>query len=77
MDVPSMRAMTTIDLTADELTDAIAACRAMSFKESERAKTMANPSMRESFEKAAQRYSALARRLESAGSKGRLGERVR
>ena len=61
--------MPIIDLTADELVDAIAACRAMSFKESEQGKRMDNPSMRESFEKAAQRYLALARKLDAAARK--------
>jgi hypothetical protein len=55
-----------LDLTDTELATAATACRAMAFQEGERAKKLENPSMRGPIDAAAQRYSALAKKLETA-----------
>lgn len=57
--------MTTVELDACELGDAIRACRAVEYQEGERAKTMSNPDMRRGFEQASQRFRALAHKLEA------------
>lgn len=61
--------MATVELDAGELGDAIMACRALAYQESERAKTMSNPDMRQGFEQAAQRYGALAKKLEAVAAR--------
>lgn len=58
--------MACLDLTDAELSTAAQACRAMAHQESQRAKAMENPMMRGPIESAAQRYAALAKRLETA-----------
>jgi hypothetical protein len=55
-----------LDLTAAELETAARACRAMAYQEGERARKMENPTMRAPVENAAQRYAALAERVEAA-----------
>jgi hypothetical protein len=55
-----------LDLTAEELATAAQACRAMAYQEGERAKKMENPTTRGPIEAAAQRYAALAEKLEAA-----------
>jgi hypothetical protein len=55
-----------LDLSANELETAARACRAMAYREGERARKMENPSLREPIENAAQRYAALAEKFEAA-----------
>jgi hypothetical protein len=55
-----------LDLSAIELEAAARACRALAFQESERAKQMENPGMREPIANAARRYAALAEKFEAA-----------
>jgi hypothetical protein len=54
-----------LDLSVDELATAAQACRAMAYQESERAKRMENPTTRGPIESAAQRYAAVAEKLEA------------
>jgi hypothetical protein len=63
------RRIATVKLDAGELGDAIMACRALAYQEGERAKTMSNPDMRRGFEQAAQRYRALATKLEAVAKR--------
>ena len=51
----TMHGMANVQLDPGELSDAIAACRALAYQEGERAKTMTNPDMRRGFEENAQR----------------------
>jgi hypothetical protein len=55
-----------LDLTDAELATAATACRALAFHEGERAKQMESPRTRGPIESAAQRYAALAAKLEAA-----------
>lgn len=55
-----------LDLTDSELATAATACRAMAYQEGERAKKMENPTTRGPIGGAAQRYAALAKKLEAA-----------
>jgi hypothetical protein len=55
-----------LDLTDAEMATAATACRAMAYQESERAKKMENPSLRPPLESNAQRFAALAEKLEAA-----------
>jgi hypothetical protein len=55
-----------LDLTDAELATAATACRALAFQEGERAKQLANPTLRGPLEHNAQRYAALAQKLEKA-----------
>lgn len=55
-----------IELSDSELATAATACRALAYQEGERAKKMENPSVRGPVEHAAQRYAALAGKLEAA-----------
>jgi hypothetical protein len=55
-----------LDLTDSELATAATACRAMAYQEGERAKKMENPSLRPPLEANAQRFAALAKKLEAA-----------
>jgi hypothetical protein len=50
---------------------ATAACRAMAFQEGERAKKLENPGMRGPIERTAQRFAALAEKLEAARKQSR------
>ena len=54
-----------LDLTDAELATAAQACRAMAHQEGERARKMENPTVRGPIEAAAQRYAALAQKLEA------------
>jgi hypothetical protein len=54
-----------LDLADAELATAATACRAMAYQEGERARRM-DPSLRAPIESAAQRYAALAQKLEAA-----------
>jgi hypothetical protein len=60
-----------LDLTDTELATAATACRALAYQEGERAKKMENPTTRGPIESAAQRYAALAVKLEAARSTNR------
>jgi len=51
---------------AKALFTAATACRAMAYQEGERAKVMSNPDMRRPIENTAQRFAALAEKLEWA-----------
>jgi len=64
-----IRAMPSVELSATELETAARACRAMAYQEGERAKRMENPTMRAPIEAAAQRYAALAEKVEAARKK--------
>jgi hypothetical protein len=64
-----------LDLTDSELATAATACRALAYQEGERAKKMENPTTRGPIESAAQRYAALAARLEAARKPPPLSER--
>ena len=55
-----------LDLTDAELATAATACRAMAYQEGERAKQMENRSLRPPLEANAQRFAALAEKLEAA-----------
>jgi hypothetical protein len=55
-----------LDLTDAELTTAATACRALALQEGERAKRLANPTLRGPLENNARRYAALAHKLEFA-----------
>jgi hypothetical protein len=55
-----------LDLTDAELATAATACRALAYQEGERAKTMENPTLRGPLQSNAQRYAALAAKLELA-----------
>jgi hypothetical protein len=55
-----------LDLTDAELATAAIACRELAYQEGERAKTLANPTLRGPLEHNARRYAALAHKLESA-----------
>ena len=55
-----------LDLTDTELATAATACRAMAYREGERAKKLENPTMRPALEANAQRFAALAEKLEAA-----------
>lgn len=61
----TIRAMP-LGLSDAELATAATACRAMSYQEGERAKKMQNPTTGGPIENAAQRYAALADKLEAA-----------
>jgi hypothetical protein len=61
--------MPPLDLTDAELATAATACRAMSFQEAERAKSMENPGVRGPIERTAQRFAALAEKFEAARKK--------
>jgi hypothetical protein len=61
--------MPPLDLTDAELATAATACRAMSFQEAERAKSIENPGMRGPIECTAQRFAALAEKFEAARKK--------
>ena len=54
-----------LELSDADLATAATACRAMAYKESERAKKMENPTTRGPIESAARRYAALAEKLEA------------
>ena len=53
-----------LDLTDAELAAAAAACRAMAFQEELRARAIANPAVRAPVIAAAERYAALAFKIE-------------
>jgi hypothetical protein len=55
-----------LDLTDAELATAAIACRELAYQEGERAKQLANPTLRGPLEHDARRYAALAHKLESA-----------
>jgi hypothetical protein len=55
-----------VDLTDAELATAATACRAMAYQEGKRAKEMENPTVRGPIEQTAQRFAALAVKLEAA-----------
>jgi len=59
-----------LNLTDAELATAATACRALAYQEAERAKNMENPTTRGPIESAAQRYAALAAKLEAARRSG-------
>ena len=61
--------MPPLDLTDAELATTATACRAMSFQEAERAKSMENPGMRGPIERTAQRFAAPAEKFEAARKK--------
>jgi hypothetical protein len=61
--------MPLVDISDAELSTAATACRAMAYQEGERAKKIENPTMRGPLEANAQRYAALAARLEKARRK--------
>jgi hypothetical protein len=61
--------MPPLDLTDAKLATAATACRAMSFQEAERAKSMENPGVRGPIERTAQRFAALAEKVEAARKK--------
>ena len=54
-----------LELTDAELATGAAACRAMAHQEGERARKMENPTTRGPIQAAAQRYAALAAKLEA------------
>jgi hypothetical protein len=54
------------DLTDAELATAATACRAMAYQEGERARKLENPTLRGPLEANAQRFAALAKKLEAA-----------
>jgi hypothetical protein len=58
-----------LELSANELETAARACRAMAYQESERARTMENPTTRGPIENAARRYAVLAEKFEAARKK--------
>jgi hypothetical protein len=55
-----------LDLTDSELATAATACRAMAYREGERAKKLENPTVRGPIEETARRFSDLAAKLEVA-----------
>jgi hypothetical protein len=55
-----------LDLTHLELETAARACRALAYQEDQAAKRMENPGMRGPIENTAQRFGALAEKLEAA-----------
>jgi len=55
-----------VDLTDTELATAAQACRAIASQESKRAQQRENPTVRGPIQAAAQRYAALAVKLEAA-----------
>ena len=55
-----------LDLTDAELATAATACRAMAYQEGERARKLENPSLRPPLKANAQRFAALAEKLEAA-----------
>ena len=55
-----------LELTDADLVTAATACRAMAYQEGQRAKKMENPTTRGPVESVAQRYAALAEKLEAA-----------
>jgi hypothetical protein len=57
-----------LDLTDAEPATAASACRALAYQEGERARKMESPTTRGPVESAAQRYAALAVKLEAARS---------
>jgi hypothetical protein len=59
-------AMPLLELSDAELSTAATACRAMAYQEEERARAMSNPDMRRPIENTAQRFAALAAKLEAA-----------
>jgi len=62
-----------LDLTDAELATAATACRAMAHQEGKRANQLENPSVRGPIESNAQRYAALAEKLEAARKRQRQG----
>jgi len=62
-----------LDLTDTELATAATACRAMAYQESERAKTMENPTLRGPLETNSRRFAALAEKFEAARNKRDFG----
>lgn len=58
-----------LDLTDAELATAATACRALAYQEGKRAQSMENPTTRGPVESTAQRYAALAEKLEAARKK--------
>lgn len=63
-----------LELTDDELATAAIACRAMAYKEGERAKKMENPGMRAPIEHVAQRFAALAAKFEAVRKRSNAGK---
>ena len=66
-----------IELSDAELATATTACRAMAYQEGERAKKLENPSLRGPIEQAAQRYAALAGKLEAERVASKAGDEKR
>lgn len=64
--------MPLIDLTDAELATASQACRAMSYQEAQRAKSLENPTTRGPIENASRRYRALAEKLAAARANTKL-----
>jgi hypothetical protein len=58
--------MPLVSLTDTELATAAQACRAVAYQESKRATELENPTVPTPIEAAAQRYAALAERMETA-----------